>query len=141
MLQNQAGDGEKPYVVKRGKPPREHQFKPGQSGNPAGRPKGSKAIDMLMEEELDRKIEVTLSGRRTRLSKRQVMIRQLVDKALKGDYKAITTCLALQNAKKTSAPKTSSSQSNDDTIDTLLTNDEQILMAFLARNSKGLPHG
>ena len=27
-----------PYKVGYGKPPREHQFKPGQSGNPAGRP-------------------------------------------------------------------------------------------------------
>jgi hypothetical protein len=32
------GDGE--YKVGPGKPPREHQWKKGQSGNPGGRPKG-----------------------------------------------------------------------------------------------------
>ena len=32
-------DGE--YVVGPGRPPKEHQFKPGQSGNPGGRPKAA----------------------------------------------------------------------------------------------------
>lgn len=34
-------------------PPREHRFKPGQSGNPTGRPKGSVSLSRLIREELE----------------------------------------------------------------------------------------
>jgi len=36
-----------PYKVGHGRPPREHQFKPGQSGNPGGRKKGESLTAML----------------------------------------------------------------------------------------------
>ena len=138
MTDTPKGD-EEPYIVTRGKPPLETRFKPGKSGNPKGRPKGSKQIDTLMEEELDRKIPVTLSGRRTMLSKRQVMIRQLVDKALKGDHKAITTCLALQTARSGTAKGAAPEFAQD--MDALLSHDEQILMTFLERSTKEMPGG
>jgi hypothetical protein len=43
-----------PYKVGPGRPPREHQWKPGQSGNPGGRPKGlsiTAALRTLLEKE------------------------------------------------------------------------------------------
>ena len=36
------GGSEKEYRVGPGRPPKEFQFKPGQSGNPKGRPKGAR---------------------------------------------------------------------------------------------------
>ena len=40
-----------------GKPPSEHTWKPGQSGNPKGRPKGSKNKSTILREIFQRKIE------------------------------------------------------------------------------------
>jgi hypothetical protein len=129
-------NAEEPYVVTRGKPPREHQFRKGQSGNPRGRPKGSKQISALIDEELDRKMEVTLRGRRTKLPKRQIMVRQLVDRALQGDHKAIATCLAIQGARGGAAGKGAAQPSTAEEFDASMSNDEQILLEFFARHSK-----
>ena len=46
------------YEIGYGKPPKKHQFKPGQSGNRKGRPKGTKNTATLLREILDRKIEL-----------------------------------------------------------------------------------
>ncbi|MGY4185917.1 DUF5681 domain-containing protein [Bradyrhizobium sp. USDA 4459] len=45
------------------RPPREHQFKPGQSGNKSGRPKGSKNEATIIDQLLNRKIEIRENGR------------------------------------------------------------------------------
>ena len=127
--------GDEPFVVTRGRPPREHQFKPGQSGNPKGRPRKSKELRTLLEEELGSRIEATVGGRVIKLTKRQAMIRRLVDKAIQGDPKAITTILAIEGAKGAASSKTKPSESIATDMDALLSNDEQILMSYLARTA------
>src|SRR5262249_2514390 len=47
-----------PYAVGYGNPPQATQFKPGQSGNPGGRPKGSKNFASLIESELNKRIDI-----------------------------------------------------------------------------------
>ena len=81
------------YVVTRGKPPREHQFKKGQSGNPRGRPKGSQNFRTLLQRELDRQITATNNGREVRMTKREAMAKRLVGEALKGNLKALEAVL------------------------------------------------
>lgn len=80
-----------------GRPPTANRFKAGQSGNPRGRPKGSRNVATLVDEELSRKIDVTVDGHRQRVSKSKVVARRLVDRALKGDLRSITTVMGIQN--------------------------------------------
>lgn len=80
-----------------GRPPTANRFKAGQSGNPRGRTKGSRNVATLVDEELSRKIDVTVDGRRQRVSKSNVVARRLVDGALKGDLRSITTVMGIQN--------------------------------------------
>ena len=47
-----------------GSPPKAHQFKPGQSGNPGGRPKKKKTMRDAIAAALERVVEATLDGRR-----------------------------------------------------------------------------
>jgi hypothetical protein len=86
------GDND-PDEVGFGKPPRAMQFKPGQSGNPAGRPRGAKNFATAIEQELDARVTVTENGRRRRISKREVIAKHLVNKAASGDLKAIPLLL------------------------------------------------
>jgi hypothetical protein len=77
------------YRVGRGKPPKEHQFKKGQSGNKKGRPKGARSIYTHLERELARKVTINENGRARKVTKDELMAMALVNKAAKGDPKAI----------------------------------------------------
>ena len=81
------------YSVGYKKPPRHTQFKPGQSGNVRGRPKGAKNFATVIEEELQVPIEVTEKGKRKRISKRQAIAKQHINKAVAGDPKATAIVL------------------------------------------------
>ena len=77
------------YAVGYGKPPRHSGFQKGRSGNPKGRPKGSKNFATLLTEALDEKVQVTEVGRRRRIAKRELVIKQLVNKSAAADLRAI----------------------------------------------------
>ena len=71
-----------------GKPPKHTQFKPGQSGNPAGRPKGTKNLKTDLEEELRELITVREGGNQKIVSKQRAMLKSLTAKAVQGDPRA-----------------------------------------------------
>jgi Family of unknown function (DUF5681) len=75
-------------------PPRNMQFKKGQSGNPKGRPKGARNFATVIDKELGTKIEVTENGKRRRISKREAIVKQTVNKAASGDPKATAALFA-----------------------------------------------
>jgi hypothetical protein len=81
------------YEVGYGKPPEETKFKSGKSGNPKGRPKGSKNTYNLMNDILNQKLEVIENGKKIKMSKKAAMLTQLINKAVKGDTKAISVLL------------------------------------------------
>jgi len=73
------------YQVGYGKPPQHTRFKKGESGNPAGRPKGTKNLTTLFEKELKQRVVVTENGRRRSITKQEAMVKHLVNKAVSGD--------------------------------------------------------
>lgn len=96
------------YRVGRGRPPEAHRFRPGQSGNPNGRPKGARNAASLAKAELGRKITVTVNGRKRRMSVAELSTRRLGDKAAGGDQKALGFLFMLANNVDASEAKASS---------------------------------
>ena len=86
-----------PYLVGYKKPPRHTRFRKGQSGNPAGRPKGSLSLAKALEGALTEPVVVVERGERRTLSKFEVMLKQLVNKAAGGDLRAFAQVSALFN--------------------------------------------
>lgn len=76
----------KQYEIGYGKPPKSTQFKPGQSGNPKGRTKGSRnGIYTYIQRELNSSITLTDGSK---ITKEQGFARQLTNKALRGDIQS-----------------------------------------------------
>jgi hypothetical protein len=90
-----ANDHDRPIVsaapekVGRGHPPREHRFKPGQSGNPKGRRKGCKNEATLLRDLLDdTKLSLRVGGKTKKISVREAILRRMIEDAMKGDIKS-----------------------------------------------------
>ncbi len=83
------------YQIGYGKPPIDTRFKPGASGNPSGRPKGAKNLTTLVHEALNEPVIFAENGRRRKVSKRQAIIKQLINRSAQGDLKALQMLLGI----------------------------------------------
>ena len=90
------------YAVGYGKPPRHTRFEKGRSGNPKGRPSGSKNMSTLFTEALNETVIIAENGGRRKISKRQAIVKQIVNKAAKGDWRC--TKLLLELPQETGSP-------------------------------------
>jgi len=88
-------DKKRDYEVGYGKPPRHTRFTPGRSGNPHGRPSGSKNLATLVREVLNEPVTVAENGGRRKISKRLAIIKQLANRSIKADLRAIKILLDL----------------------------------------------
>ena len=79
-------DNASDYQVGPGRPPLHTRFRKGQSGNPGGR--SIKTLPALLADALDETIFVTIDGRRRKLTKREAIIAQMVDKSASADLRA-----------------------------------------------------
>lgn len=75
-------------------PPTRSQFKKGQSGNPAGRPKGAKSFRTVIKEAASKKLAVIEDGKRKKKSKMELMATQMMNKAAKGEPRATQMAMA-----------------------------------------------
>ena len=108
MAPNQNPDAESSVVYK--KPPRQTRFKKGQSGNPAGRPKGSVNFATALDQTLSAQVVVNEGGQRRTVSKLEATVTQLVNKATMGDPRSTQQLLGVLHvldggAEEPSAPR------------------------------------
>ena len=83
------------YAVGYGKPPLRTRFQKGKSGNPKGRPRGKKNMSTLLSTALNASIVVVANGRRKKITKREAIVTQLVNKSAAADLKATQIVLAM----------------------------------------------
>jgi hypothetical protein len=121
------------YEVGYGKPPRHTRFAKGQSGNPRGRPSGAKNFTTLLEEALDEPVTVTENGGRRKVSKRQAIVTQLVNRSATADFRAIKLLFDIvrdiERQTEPASPETAEFSEAD----------EKVLEQLRSRFSKGKP--
>jgi hypothetical protein len=126
-------DKEANYEVGYGKPPCHTRFVKGQSGNPRGRPPGTKNLKTLLSEALNEMVIVTENGGRRKVTKRQAIITQLVNRSAIADFRAIKILLDIvrdiERQTEPTAPETSDFSEAD----------EKVLEQIKARFSIGKP--
>ena len=83
------------YEVGYQKPPKASQFAKGHSGNPNGRPKGTKNWATSLHEALEQKVTVLVNGSSKQVTKLEAATTQLANKATQGDLNSIRLLLQL----------------------------------------------
>jgi len=83
------------YEVGYCKPPKATQFQVGNSGHKKGRPKGSKNTLKMFLELAEQKITLQENGETQRITKRAAALKQLLNKALKGNTHAMQMVIDL----------------------------------------------
>jgi hypothetical protein len=76
------------YQVGYKKPPPQHRFPKGRSGNPNGRPKKPKTLNTFLDQALKETVVVNENGRRKTITKLEAFAKQLVNKATAGDARS-----------------------------------------------------
>jgi hypothetical protein len=83
------------YEIGYRKPPLHTRFQKGKSGNPKGRPRGKKNMSTLLSTALNASIVVVANGRRKKITKREAIVTQLVNKSAAADLKATQIVLSM----------------------------------------------
>ena len=75
------------------KPPRRTQFKPGQSGNPKGRPKKPKTVADVFLKQVSKNVTISIGGKVERKSMLEAIAIKHINKAATGDAKSTALVL------------------------------------------------
>ena len=103
--------------------PSEHsQFKKGESGNPKGRPKGSKNFSTDVKEALQTPVRVNSGGRSGTVSTQEATLMRLREKALKGDARALDRMIELA--------RTYNDEETAEAADKLSQTDAEVMKAY-----------
>ena len=79
-------DDQHDYKASPGRPPLHTRFRKGQSGNPGGRSK--KKLHTLLADALNEPAFVTVDGESRKITKREAVVHQLVNKSAPADLRA-----------------------------------------------------
>jgi hypothetical protein len=72
------------YEVGYGRPPRRTQFRKGRSGNPSGRPRGTKNLRTIVKRELNSPIQIREDGKPRTIRRNEAIVKGMVADALQG---------------------------------------------------------
>jgi hypothetical protein len=117
-------EGRNGYDIGYGKAPKHSQFRPGHSGNPAGRRKGLRNLKTDVKSTLAIPIKVKEGSRRRTRSTQEAALMVLREKALRGDVRAIVRLLELADRFNSDAAQIGSQPLSSD--------DQAILAAYVA---------
>jgi Family of unknown function (DUF5681) len=111
-----------------GRPPRHAQFKPGKSGNPKGRPKGSRSFETILLDLLNKTLPVHGANGTRKVTVREAIMMKFTENALKGDLRALLTLIALDEKSRANGRATGVSMPVSE-------GDMALLNSFLRRSS------
>jgi hypothetical protein len=119
-----------------GQPPVATRFKPGKSGNPKGRPKGSRNILSALTEVYTDDVVVREGDKKRRISRLEALSRKQMELGLKGDQRAAEA--AFRTAREIGLLDQPPSDPQPDYDLTVLTDEELDLLDKLYRKMSGL---
>jgi uncharacterized protein DUF5681 len=86
------------YEVGFGKPPAKSRFRKGVSGNPRGKPKGSLNSKTILARAFGEPVVVNQNGKRKKITKREAAYKQLINKGVSGDLRALIEVIKLDRS-------------------------------------------
>jgi hypothetical protein len=113
------------YEVGFGKPPKNHRFQKGTSGNAQGRPKGRRNLATVLGRTLQEKVIINENGIRKTVTKLEAAVKQLVNKAASGDLVALRQLTALARSAEDQAVDLPSEKLSD--------SDSKVMQSILKR--------
>jgi hypothetical protein len=96
------------------RPPVHSQFKPGQSGNPRGRPKSVKSLQTELLEELGELTHIREGDTELEIPKGRAILKTLVDEAVGGNMRAIAAVLSFCGRPRSDADEQSGQERPED---------------------------
>lgn len=92
-------DGDPPaYEVGYRKPPHHSRFRPGQSGNPRGRPRAAKGLKTIVRETMTARVPVRTATGEKKMSRMEAVLHKTVELGMKGNPRALAQLIALYGA-------------------------------------------
>jgi hypothetical protein len=118
------------YVVGKNKPPVGTQFKPGDARRRGRREKGTRNLATDLREELESKVDVSVGGVRSSVTRQRAIIMRLAENASRGETRAIALLVQYQQnlIEPMLAEELQRSQQDDEMDYSLLSVDELLLM-------------
>jgi Family of unknown function (DUF5681) len=111
------------------RPPKHTRFRPGQSGNPHGRPAGVRNLKSDLLDELREETTIRENGREQRVSKQRAFVKALVAAAIGGDMRATSTLVSF-------CARSLGGQSDDEAGAAPAASDLDLIENYVARERK-----